>query len=440
MQKPALCGFLFVTLCNVEALVETVMASAAQLASTPIFPLALAGVFVFVVVALGVYFISTAGRRADARVSQLVRDLAEARAKLLEAQEVGRFGTFLWDLQDPSKSFWSEETFKLFGLVKRATPPAADSIMVTVHEKDRPISSEEWQKVLTTPGDFVISFRTVAPSGQVRYLEMRGKTSFDGDHKPRTIQGVVHDITKEKDIDRAKSEFVSLASHQLKTPLTSMRWLSESLLGPKADSLTETQRHYVNEIHDASRRMAEMVNDLLNVSRIELGTLAMRIEEFDAVELLRAVESEQHHAAEQKHISVKLICAENLPHLHADKSQVRMVMQNLISNAIKYTPENGSVEAELSLAGAGREVLFFRVTDTGIGIPKDQRDKVFNKMFRATNAQTQVPDGTGLGLYVIKTILEHAKGGITFDTKEGQGSTFYASIPLVWEAQKSPVV
>lgn len=421
-----------------ESIIQTVTHQVLQLASGPFVPLVLAAIFVFIVVAVGIFFMSTAGRRADARVSQLVRDLADARAKLLEAQEIGRFGTFLWDFQNPTQSFWSEETFKLFGLVPRSKPPAYETVMSTVHEKDRPLATEEWKRIFTTPGDFVTSFRTVAPSGQTRYLELRGKTTHNGNHEPRLIQGVVHDITKEKDIDRAKSEFVSLASHQLKTPLTSMRWLSESLLGPKADPLTDGQRHYVNEIHDASRRMSEMVNDLLNVSRIELGTLAMRIEEFDAVELLRAVEGEQHHAAEQKHVAVNLICADNLPHLKADKSQVRMVMQNLISNAIKYTPENGSVEAELTLAGAGREVLFFRVTDTGIGIPKDQRDKVFNKMFRASNAQSQVPDGTGLGLYVIKTILEHAKGGITFDTKEGKGSTFYASIPLIWEAPKAP--
>ncbi len=410
----------------------------AQLASTPLVPLVLAAVFVFFVVALGVYFMSTAGRRADAHVSQLVRDLADARAKLLDAQEIGRFGTFSWDFQNPARSFWSEQTFKLFGLIPRSKPPAYDTVMTTVHEKDRPAASEEWKRIATAPGDFVLSFRTVSSSGQIRYLALRGKTTLDGNRGPKQIQGVVHDISKEKEIDRAKSEFVSLASHQLKTPLTSMRWLSESLLGPKADTLTENQRKYVNDIHDASRRMAEMVNDLLNVSRIELGTLAMRIEEFDAVELLRAVENEQHHGAEQRHVAVKLVCPEGLPHLRADKSQVRMIFQNLISNAIKYTPDGGSVEAELSLTGAGREVLFFRVTDTGIGIPKDQRDKVFNKLFRATNAQSQVPDGTGLGLYVIKTILEHAKGGITFDTKEGKGTTFYASIPLVWEAPKAP--
>lgn len=422
----------------VESALQTITQQLAQFAATPIVPLVLAAVFVFIVAAFGVYFMSTAGRRANARVSQLVRDLADARAKLLEAQEIGRFGTFLWDFQNPTQSFWSQETFKLFGLVPRAKPPAYDTVMSTVHGKDRPVATEEWKRIATAPGDFIVSFRTVAPSGQVRYLELRGKTKLDGNRAPKQIQGVVHDITKEKDIDRAKSEFVSLASHQLKTPLTSMRWLSESLLGPKADPLTESQRKYVNDIHDASRRMAEMVNDLLNVSRIELGTLGMRIEEFDAVELLRAVESEQHHGAEQKHVCVKLICPEGLPHLKADKSQVRMVMQNLISNAIKYTPEGGSVEAELSLAGAGREVLFLRVTDTGIGIPKDQRDKVFNKLFRATNAQSQVPDGTGLGLYVIKTILEQAKGGVTFDTTEGKGTTFYASIPLVWEAPKTP--
>jgi signal transduction histidine kinase len=424
----------------VQSIFESVVSSILGFTAGPIVPLVLAALFLLLVVSVGTYISATAGRRADARVSSLVRDLADARAKLIEAQEVGRFGTFLWDFQEPSKSFWSEQTFVLFGLVPRAKVPAIDSIMATVHEKDRPSATESWKRIMTTPGDFVISFRTVAPSGQMRYLELRGKSMFDGAHALRALQGVVHDVTKEKDIDRAKSEFVSLASHQLKTPLTAIRWLAESLLSTKSDPLTDAQRHYVNEIHDASRRMAEMVNDLLNVSRIELGTLAMRIEEFDAVELLRAVENEQHHAAEQKHVTVNLICAENLPHLKADKSQVRMVMQNLISNAIKYTPENGTVEAELSIAGAGREVLFFRVTDTGIGIPKDQRDKVFNKMFRASNAQSQVPDGTGLGLYVIKTILEHAKGGISFDSQEGKGSTFYASIPFVWEAPKAQTV
>ena len=112
---------------------------------------------------------------------------------------------------------------------------------------------------------------------------------------------------------------MSLASHQLKTPLTSIRWLSESLLGPKSESLSEAQKKYVSDIHEASRRMAEMVNDLLNVSRIELGTLAVRVEEFDATELLKAVVSEQQHAATLKQIALKLICPEGLPHLQADK-------------------------------------------------------------------------------------------------------------------------
>ncbi len=414
--------------------------NAAQIASTTFFPLILAGAFVLIVAGFGVFFMSTAGLRANARVSQLVRDLADARTKLLEAQEIGRFGTFMWNFDDPSKSFWSDETFKLFGLVPRPKPPAFESVMSTVHEKDRPAATQKWKQIMTTPGDFATTFRTVAASGQTRYLELRGKTTVDVNHILRHIQGVVHDITREKEIDKAKSEFVSLASHQLKTPLTSIRWLSESLLGPKSESLSEAQKKYVSDIHEASRRMAEMVNDLLNVSRIELGTLAVRVEEFDATELLKAVVSEQQHAATLKQIALKLICPEGLPHLQADKSQVRMVMQNLISNAIKYTPDGGSVEAELSLTGGRREVLFFRVSDTGIGIPKGERDKMFQKLFRAGNAQESVPDGTGLGLYVVKSVLEHAGGGITFDTKEGKGTTFYASIPLVWQMPNVEVV
>jgi signal transduction histidine kinase len=414
--------------------------SLAQLTSSwagSLFPLIAAAVFLLVVVSVAMSVILNARGNADSRVAELVRALADARAKLIEAEKTGRFGTFLWDFTNPSVSFWSDEMFNLFGSVPRKKPPAAESVGSMMYEKDRESGRVEWERACTQPGDFNIRFRTLSPSGQIRFVEMRGRTVFGIDHRPKNIQGVAHDITREMEIDRAKSEFVSLASHQLKTPLTSIKWLSESLLSAKADPLTPTQAQYAHNIHDASLNMIEMVNDLLNVSRIELGTLSVRLEQFDACEFVKSVADDQRHVADQKHVEVKLLCGAEIPQLMADKGLMRMVVQNLLSNAIKYTPENGVVECELSLTHTKRDMLFMRVSDTGIGIPKNEKENVFKKLYRASNAEKLVPDGTGLGLYVIKQVVEHAGGGITFESTEGKGTTFYVSIPITWPQSKA---
>lgn len=251
---------------------------------------------------------------------------------------------------------------------------------------------------------------------------------------PLRIAGVAHDITKEMEVDRAKSEFVSLASHQLKTPLTSLRWLAEALLRGSAGELGSEQKKYVTNMYDASQRMVAMVNELLNVSRIETDTLSIRPEEVDVCVLAQSVIDEQRHAADARHLTLDLVCAEGLPVMHADKNLVRMVFQNLLSNAIKYTPDNGAVKCEISLAALVREMIFVAVKDSGIGIPKAEQSRVFEKLHRASNAEALVPDGTGLGLYLVKTILDRVGGGVTFESVEGKGTTFFVSIPVVWKA------
>lgn len=251
---------------------------------------------------------------------------------------------------------------------------------------------------------------------------------------PKIIQGVAHDITKEMEVDRAKSEFVSLASHQLKTPITSIRWLSEALQRGSLGKLLPEQEKYVAGMHEASERMVALINDILNVSRIETDTLAIRPEPFDVCELAKSVLDEQRHTAEEKKLSLTLIAAPEMPIVHMDKQLVRMLFQNLFSNAIKYTPEHGTVSCEISLAKAVRETIFVKIQDTGIGIPKAEQSRVFEKLHRASNALASVPDGTGLGLYLVKTIIDKVGGGITFESIEGKGTTFFVSIPVVWKA------
>jgi signal transduction histidine kinase len=385
----------------------------------------------------GVYIVVAAPGKAQARVAKLVEQLDITTHMLSEAEHIGRFGSFAWNFEDASASSWSQEMYELFGLVPRQKAPQVSVMIEQAHEKDREEVRNALERAQSQPGDFSFAFRAIAPSGQMRYLRIQGTTTLTPEKKLRLMQGVAHDVTAEMEIDRAKTEFVSLASHQLKTPLTAIKWLAETLLQQEPKTLTPDQIGYVSKIQEESRLMMSMINDLLNISRIELGRLAIHLEELDVCEVASTVITEQQHSIDEKALHFNFMCDTELPHMIADRNLVRTVFQNLISNAIKYTPKGGTVECEITPGGAKRETIFIRVMDTGIGIPKAERDRVFEKLHRASNAQALVPDGTGLGLYVIKIIANQVAGDITFESTEGKGTTFYVSLPLRWQGTGS---
>ena len=405
-----------------------------SITGSSLFPLILAFCFVLVVVALGFWATLSARRRAEERVAHIIRSYDTVTAQLAEAERIGHFGSFVWDFTNPDESAWTPEMYQLFGFVERRKAPSIDAFVQAAHPDDKERVEEEWAQAQRKPDGFDFNIRIVLPNTkQMRFLRIEGKNIHDGGGIVTRMQGVAHDVTKEMEIDRAKSEFVSLASHQLKTPVTAMKWLSELLLTPGGDPLTAAQRNYIENIHEEGQHMITIVNDMLNVSRIEMGTFAGKIEEFDISELVQSVVKEQQHTADQKHLSIALKIEPELPKMKADRFLMRMVLQNIMSNAIKYTPDNGAVECELSKAPTLNESLYLRVTDTGIGIPKAELSNVFRKLYRAQNAQNLVPDGTGLGLYVVKIIVERVHGGITFESTEGKGTSFYATVPFSWE-------
>ena len=241
--------------------------------------------------------------------------------------------------------------------------------------------------------------------------------------------GIERDITKEKEIDSAKTEFVSLASHQLRTPLSAINWYTEMLLAEDAGAITDTQREYLGEVSRGSRRMVELVNALLNVSRIELGTFAVQPEPTDVVELARDVINELKSKILEKKFHIEETYAENLPKMMIDPKLTRIVFQNLLTNAVKYTPEEGKIS--ISIAMSTDETMFtISVSDTGYGIPKGDQSRIFTKLFRASNIREKETDGTGLGLYIIKSIVEHSGGTVTFESEEGKGTTFTLTLPV----------
>lgn len=238
---------------------------------------------------------------------------------------------------------------------------------------------------------------------------------------------VFRDITKEKEIDKAKTEFVSLASHQLRTPLSAINWYTEMLLDGDAGKITKEQKKYLDEIYTGNQRMVELVNALLDVSRLELGTLVIDPQPTDVIKIAESVISEEGGQVKSKNLNLKFSFSKKMPILQLDPKLIRVVFQNLLSNAVKYTPPGGEIKFDLSIK---KDQLIFTLSDTGYGISEHQQDKIFTKLFRADNVIEKDTEGTGLGLYLVKSIIENSGGKIWFESKENMGTTFYVSLPM----------
>ncbi|MEI6238693.1 MAG: ATP-binding protein, partial [bacterium] len=249
---------------------------------------------------------------------------------------------------------------------------------------------------------------------------------------------IERDISKEKEVDKAKTEFVSLASHQLRTPLSAINWYTEMLLAGDAGPINEEQKKYLNEVATGNKRMVALVDALLNVSRLDLGTFMIEPEPVNTKEMAKSVIAELQPMIKEKKIEIKEVYGENLPIFNADQKLLRMVLQNLLSNAFKYTPALGTVSLQMRVIQKGEifgeKVLSgasfaISVGDNGIGIPERQQDKIFSKLFRADNARESETEGTGLGLYVIKSIIDKSGGDVWFKSEENKGTTFYIILP-----------
>jgi signal transduction histidine kinase/HAMP domain-containing protein len=257
---------------------------------------------------------------------------------------------------------------------------------------------------------------------------------LDNNNNVTSAVGVFQDKTKEFEIDRAKTEFVSLASHQLRTPLSAINWYSEMLLSGDAGKLNDEQEKYVKEVSAGSMRMVKLVNSLLNVSRLELGTFSVDPEDTDIVRLLLSVLDEIKPKVDEKNQLFKQDFDSSLPKINIDPKLIRMVFQNLASNAVKYTNYGGTITSRLKEEEGS---LVFSISDDGVGIPKAQQKNIFTKLFRADNVKATDTEGTGLGLYIVKKIVENSGGKIWLESEENKGTTFFVEIPLTGMVKKT---
>ncbi len=228
-------------------------------------------------------------------------------------------------------------------------------------------------------------------------------------------------------LDNAKSDFISMASHQLRTPVSVIRGYTSMLLEGDFGKLQDAQEHAVQLSLKSIKRLSEIIDDILNVSRIEGGKFALRKDKTNLAQLLHDVCLELDLKAKEKNLQLHVVLPDELKDLtlDIDKEKMVQVISNLVHNAINYTP-SGSVTVTL---GEDAHSAIVCVTDTGIGIPQEDKGKLFQRFSRLENAKAIRPDGTGIGLYLVKAIVDAHEGSITIESKEKEGSTFVVHLP-----------
>jgi PAS domain S-box-containing protein len=245
----------------------------------------------------------------------------------------------------------------------------------------------------------------------------------------KDVIGVINafrDITYEWEIDQAKSEFISIASHQLRTPLSTMKWHSELLLSEEAGKLTAMQRQYIEDMHHSNERMIELLNALLSISQIEMGMYSPELSAVDIKDVADEVVRELTAPISSKNIYIVKDYSSSLAKVVTDRKFLRIVFQNLLSNSIKYSPRGSVIDLKLEEDDGGCRIT---VADHGCGIPASETKNVFKKFFRAANARSLETDGSGLGLYIVKSIIDHIGGSISFVSKPDVGTTFTVILP-----------
>lgn len=246
---------------------------------------------------------------------------------------------------------------------------------------------------------------------------------------------VFQDVTEERRLDYLKSEFIELASHQLRTPLSALRWYTELFIEQKKN-LNDDQRGFLREMQHSIVRMVALLNSLLHAAHLEGDNLKPEIRKTDVSQLMRELNEDCRSLARDAGLTCKLNVAGKAITAETDETLLRIVLQNLLSNAVKYS-EKGSKRAVTFDVSQNKNSVLIAVKDEGMGIPKNEQRRVFQKFFRAKNVRKRDTDGNGLGLYITRTIVERLGGTIDFTSTENKGTTFMVKLPKKAKKSKS---
>lgn len=327
---------------------------------------------------------------------------------------------------ESGKLVWGEGLVSVFGYRPQDKETKIDWWTERIHSDDaQAIDVSLGERFRRKSQTWKHEYRFKKASGQYAYCQDRGFIEYH-QGKPIRMVGSLVDITRQKELDRAKDEFISIASHQLRTPLGSIRWNLE-LLVDKANKLPKETAGYIQEAYKSTLRMLGLVGDLLSVARIEQNRVQDMPQETDLAEIIDLAIGEMRPLAQQNNIRID---SAGVKHGEAritiDPKRFREAVQNLLSNAVKYSRPNGEVRVAIDVRPND---IVITIADNGVGIPSEEQGNLFTKFFRAKNVLATDTEGSGLGLFVVKSYVEQWGGRIWLDSEVNKGTTFYISIP-----------
>ena len=349
--------------------------------------------------------------------------LAAANARLFQTAEVGRqrLGAILASTPDPVLVTDQENRLILANPAARRAL-GADAAAAEGQPTEQVISQQELRGLLEELESGKKSAEVVMPDGKVYFATA---SSVIADGRPVGRVCVMRDVTHFKELDALKSDFVSTVSHDLRSPLTLMRGYATML--ETVGDLNEQQKSYVSRIVVGVESMSRMVNNLLDLGRIDAG-VGLLVEKTVVLEIMKAVMETLQLQADQKNIRLEQEIAPDLPEsVDADRALLQQAVYNLVENAIKYTPENGAVTLRVKTRA---DILQFEVQDTGIGIAPNDQPRLFEKFFRGSQREARAQRGSGLGLAIVRSIAERHGGKVWVESQLGQGSLFFLLIPF----------
>ncbi|MBI4691854.1 MAG: HAMP domain-containing histidine kinase [Candidatus Terrybacteria bacterium] len=231
-----------------------------------------------------------------------------------------------------------------------------------------------------------------------------------------------------KKLEKVKADFITTVAHQLRTPLTRVKWSFQSVISGDAGKISKEQKDNLQTGYEANETMVKLINDLLNIDKLEDSYFGYNFENVSLEKIISETVQNFLFMAKKKKVELEFyVPKESVPEVMLDQNKIGMVISNLIDNAINYTPEGGKIDVTMEKLG---DCVMVKVKDTGIGIPKDDIDKIFTRFFRAKNAVRVKTEGSGLGVYIAKNIIEAHGGKMGVESEEGKGTTFYFTIPF----------
>ncbi len=271
-------------------------------------------------------------------------------------------------------------------------------------------------------------------NGERRYFYTILVPEFLEDGTMNSALSITRDITEIREIDEVKSEFISTATHQLRSPLSAINWCTLSLLREEAGEVNEEQKDYLEQIEGATKNLIKITDAFLNTTMLDLEMFVFNPKRVDVVETTEKVKKEFEEMAKKKEIDFSADYDDFSSFIKIDPRVLKMILRGLISNALEYTPERGSVDLLVRKKDKDRVVI--EVSDDGCGVPPESKEKIFSKFYRTKEARKQKAYGTGLDLYLIKSLLDKVSGSIELDSpnpRYGKGAVFYVEFPTCWE-------